>query len=381
MRRLSADEIINLVSGVFPARPEDRRLLLLVDVPRLDSDDSEDWRLRRELAWEWYSFLAAGRDKLGLQQVELAAYPDVGSNNADLPEEVYIHPDPLPELASGLAAAGRKTVLKELLADTQLIIAPTELSATAPLKNFARSFPFRAATMPGFHPAMIPALAVDYREVSRRVELLKEMLDEADGAEIEFRVDGREKFDLYVDLRFRRAHLSSGRFPDPGTAGNLPSGETYIVPYEGEGSTKSLTAGTMPVQLGEEMLFFRISANRAEKVEGQGPEWLKQSEFLTSEPAYGNLAELGFGVLGDFGIKPTGRILLDEKLGFHIALGRSDHFGGIVGASSFNDPKKVIHLDWIYIPEIQPRVEISSIRLKQGEEDREIISSGRYLVF
>jgi len=381
MKSLTAEETINMVAGVFPRLPEDRNLLILVDLPQSADDDNNDWRSRRLMAAEWTSYLRSGREKLGLQKVELAAYPEVGANNADLPAEVFIIREDLPPLAGFLAEKGEKVVLADLLADTQLIIAPTELSATAPLKNFARKFPFRAATMPGFNPDMIPALALDYGEVSRRVELLKAKLDAADTAEIEFLVDGTEKHYLQVDLRFRKAHMSSGRFLPPGTAGNLPSGEAYIVPYEGEGETASLTKGVMPVQIGEEMVFFDIDKNRAGQVRGGGEEWRRQSEYLVAEPAYGNLAELGFGVLGDFGIKPTGRILLDEKLGFHIALGRSDHFGGVVGPSSFNDPKRVIHLDWIYIADIQPRIEIVAIILKNTEVSEIIMSNGRFMVF
>jgi hypothetical protein len=41
-------------------------------------------------------------------------------------------------------------------------MAPTQYSATAPLKNAARKFNLRAATMPGFSPAMIPTLKIDY---------------------------------------------------------------------------------------------------------------------------------------------------------------------------------------------------------------------------
>ena len=40
-------------------------------------------------------------------------------------------------------------------------LSATELSATAPLKVATRASGFRAATMPGFSPAMVPALRLD----------------------------------------------------------------------------------------------------------------------------------------------------------------------------------------------------------------------------
>ncbi len=88
---------------------------------------------------------------------------------------------------------------------------------------------------------------------------------------------------------------------------------------------------------------------------------------LAAEPAYGNMAELGFGVLADFGLEPIGEILLDEKLGLHIAFGRSDHFGGMVGPKDFSSATAVIHLDRIYIPGVMPRIAVRSVILDYAD--------------
>ena len=82
-----------------------------------------------------------------------------------------------------------------------MILAPTELSATAPLKVQARRHGFRAATMPGFGPPMIPALRLDYTEVNRRCVALKVLLDEAIGAQVELTADGRAVNDPRVEPR------------------------------------------------------------------------------------------------------------------------------------------------------------------------------------
>jgi hypothetical protein len=94
------------------------------------------------------------------------------------------------------------------------------------------------------------------------------------------------------------------------------------------------------------------------------------------------MAELGLGVLADFGLRPIGEILLDEKLGLHIAFGRSDHFGGITGPADFSSPREVIHLDRIYIPATQPRIQVESVVLeyKDGASEK-IMQEGKYLVF
>ena len=103
---------------------------------------------------------------------------------------------------------------------------------------------------------------------------------------------------------------------------------------------------------------------------------MDEAKRIIAEPAYANLSELGLGVLGDFGLKPSGSILLDEKLGLHIAFGRSDHFGGTVGPGDFTSPEAVIHLDRVYIAETQPRVKVKQVKLRGEGMDRIIITDG-----
>lgn len=382
MSRLTTRDLVDLVRSVFPPHPGDRVLGVLVDVPRQPGLDNAAWKLRRSMAGEWASALGEGASSVPLEAVHLVAYPDVGSNNADLPAEAFLIAGDLPPEAAGLASAGEKRTFKSLFESLQLFLAPTEFSTTAPLKIAARTHGFRAATMPGFSERMLPALRIDYGEVGRRVALLKERLDRAESAEAVFETDQGRLCPMLFDLRWRSAHESSGRFPDLGTAGNLPSGETYIVPYEGQGAEPSRTKGTLPVQVDEGIVLFKIEANKAVSAEGQGPGFEAEIEHLKREPAYGNMAELGFGVLGDFGLEPVGEILLDEKLGLHVAFGRSDHFGGSVGPGDFSSPGEVIHLDRIYIPATQPRVMVRSVVFHYPDAPPEpIIENGRYLIF
>ena len=387
MPNLNAIELARLVMSVFPSFGDERQLGILVDIPRSDEDDTGAWVERRNIAFQWFALLQEKQSELGgIKTIRCIAYPDVGSNNADLPEVGYELKDMLPPPGDDFSDFGDKIAFSELFSECQLLLAPTQYSTTAPLKNAARTYDFRAATMPGFSPQMIPALRIDYNEVFRRVEILKEKLDAAVRADTVFTVDGKDVYKVSFDLRHRTAHMSSGRFPDRGTAGNVPSGETYIVPYEGEAAEKSATEGVLPVQVGSEVVLFEIAENRAEKVNGYGGEHSsileKEREHLSREPAYGNMAELGFGVLADFGIKPIGEILLDEKLGFHIAFGRSDHFGGAVGPGDFSSPAEVIHLDQVYIPALQPRVAVTEVSLEFPDKGRgTVIADNLYKIF
>jgi hypothetical protein len=377
METISADEWIRLLKAVFPRLPQDKRLAFLIDLPNQPQDDSPDWKRRRELVVNWYKELQPLQSDLGLQ-VSLFAYASVDSNNADLPTAAFQVIGSLPEFSSQLS--GFSQAFDKLFQTIQLFVAPTQFSTTAPLKIAAAKYGFRAATMPGFSPLMIPALRIDYERVNARCVLLKSKLDAAVGARVKFATD-RQTYEMYFDLSHRSAHVSSGRFPQPGTAGNLPSGETYIVPYEGELSEPSRTVGQLPVQFGEEIVVYDVRNNHAVAVVSSGRESEKQAVLLHHEPAYGNMAEFGFGVLADFGVKAVGEILLDEKLGFHIAFGRSDHFGGATGPSSFSSAKSVVHIDRIYVPQLQDQIRLVSIDLLYQERTERIIENDCFVIF
>ena len=375
---LNASELRLLVERVFRPTPADRGLAIIVDVPDARMADNQDWAERRHMARDWYLALRGEAAALGLETVTLAWYRNAGGNNADLPETC--HRDAagvVPDHADALTGAA--IPFADLFASHGIVLAPTELSATAPLKVATRAGGFRAATMPGFLPAMIPALRLDYDEINRRVDLLATWLGAAEGADFRFRV-GDRVHTLHLDLRHRTGHASGGLFPANGVAGNLPSGEAYIVPYEGENKgDPSLSAGEMPVEIDGEVVLYRIEDNRAVEVLSGGPVSEAEARRILDEPAYANLAELGLGVLGDFGLEPTGSILLDEKLGLHLAFGRSDHFGGTVGPDDFSSPDAVIHLDRVYIPAMQPRVTVEEVTLTGPDGDRTIIRDDTFM--
>ena len=357
---MTAAELSALVSRVFQPTPDDARLGVMIDLPDGKVPDDASWAARRAIAAEWVELLAGAGEGY---ETSLLLYPNVHTNNGDLPARCWIHPGgPVPSTAAELDSAA--SVPMDAVFDTfPMLLALTKFSSTAPLKVAARRHPMRAATMPGFSAEMIPALRIDYAEVNRRVDVLKALLDRATGADLVFRHAGGEDR-LHLDLRHRTAHASGGLLPKRGVAGNLPSGESYVVPYEGEvEGDPSRSAGVLPVQFGTEVVRYRIERNRAVEVLTRGPESDREASLLAREPAYANLAELGLGVLAAFGVKPVGAVLLDEKLGLHIAFGRSEHFGGQVGPSAFSSPEAVVHIDRVYVPETQPDVVPQSVDL------------------
>lgn len=380
MNNLSPSELERLISAVFAPTAIDRRLTILVDVPNDAVPDKPAWKDRRAIASEWYQSLKRVQERLRLEELEICYYENVGSNNANLPELCYAYAGNLEGLQTKeLTRIGTPYPMKDVLAQVDILLAPTEFSATAPLKLLAKQYGFRAATLPGFSREMLPALGLDYTKVHERVIFFKQKLDDAVAINAVMS-DSSKEYVSSFDLRFRTAHASSGLIHERGTAGNLPSGEAYIVPNEGE-KEMSQTEGLLPVQFGREVVVFMVERNRAVEVLTEGEESDRQRQLLTEEPAYGNIAEVGIGVLGEFGVKAVGSTLLDEKLGLHIAFGRSDHFGGSTGPAAFSSPKRVVHVDWVYVPSVQPMIEVEEVRLLyEGKKDEMIMKDGKFLV-
>lgn len=360
---LNAGELMALVARVFVPTEADVALGVMIDLPDERVPDDAAWKARRQIAVEWVELLDAREEMIGYR-TRLLLYPNVHTNNGDLPDRCWIHAGgPVPQSVAELDPAAARPMGK--IFDTfPMLMAVTHFSSTAPLKLAARKHSMRAATMPGFSTDMIPALRIDYTEVNRRVDILKNLLDRATGADLVFQhAKGEDR--LHLDLRHRTGHASGGLLPQRGVAGNLPSGEAYIVPYEGElAGDPSRSEGVLPVQFGAEIVCYEIVKNKAVQVLSTGPESDREAALLAKEPAYANLAELGLGVLAAFGVRPVGAVLLDEKLGLHIAFGRSDHFGGQVGPSAFSSPDAVVHIDRVYVKETQPDVAVASVDLR-----------------
>ncbi len=325
------------LTDVFaPAAGE--RCAVMVDLPTGSSPDNEAWKQRRLMAAEWRAGLEALGRKAGFEVLPLVGYPATGSNNADLPEEAE--------------AGGRKVAMASLFDEVSLVLAMTEFSSTAPLCGVCNRRPgahvFRAASMPGIEKRMEQtSLAADYGEVARRCRILKEIFSGADRAEVEFSTGHRCLF----DLRFRVCEADDGYLhrdkSDDLPVINLPSGETFQVPYEGEKEgIPSRTAGELPVGEAGETIVFRVEGNRIVEVKGDSAAAARYREFFRADPARGNIAELAFGCNERAVV--TGNVLEDEKAGFHWAFGRSDHLGGVVGVARFKTPANVVHQDIVY---------------------------------
>lgn len=353
-----------LFTTVFePQRGE--KVTLLVDLPHGEILDTRSWSERRQMALEWQRSLAQTGRKLGVSVNPIVYYLATGQHNG-----------PLPEVAR---SEGNRVSLTELLSDSNIVLALTEYSATAPLMIWGRKLKtLRGASMPGVSKSMeATALSADYKQVARRSEMLVKRLEKAEMAKISF-TTGHE---LRVDLRYRQPHADGGRCPpgaDPPFI-NLPSGEAYQAPYEGERPDEpSRTEGTIPVARGGELVLLKIENNRIVKVLGEGPHALHLHELLEVDAARRNIAEIGLGC-NDKAVVSS-NVLEDEKAGFHWAFGRSEHLGGIVGPEDFADPSHVMHYDIVYAPGSPIGVARLSLEFPNGSSE-EIMHDSRYTIF
>jgi len=338
---------------------------VVVDEPTADVPDNEAWRARRTMADEWRAALAKLGAERGFEVRPLVAFAATGANNADLP-------------ATGVMG-GQSVDLVETLGGSSLALAMTEFSATAPLAHIANEFDdFRAASMPGVEKRMEgTALAADYAQVAARCKTIHDALQGAQLCDVLFSTGHR----CFFDLRQRSAEMDDGflhRGMKDDPIINLPSGETFIVPYEGEiYGLPSWTAGTIPVVEDDEMVLFHVVANCIQVVEGDGPVAERYAEFFNDDPARSNIAEVAFGV-NDMA-EVTGCVLEDEKAGFHWAFGRSDHLGGVVGVDDFDTPENVVHQDIVYAKGNPIQIERADVVHPDGRRVT-IIENGDYKV-
>jgi hypothetical protein len=366
MDMAKAFDLEKLLVDVF-APQVGEQVLVMTDLPHGDLSDNEAWANRRRMAAEWQSAFQQLGSRTGFTVHPLLTYEATGAHGAPLPDKGQL--------------GGESVRLADILSATNIAVALTEFSATAPLIGFMDTRPgLRAASMPGISRQMVgTALSADYTEVARKSHMLADRLNRATGAKVQFST-GHE---VYFDLRHRKAEADDGQLHADKTGVrliNLPSGEACIAPYEGELEAQpSKTEGTIPADYNGELVLYRLRENRVVEIIGDSLRAAEMRDYFAVDEARRNIAELGMGCNDKAVI--SGSVLEDEKvLGLHWAYGLSQHIGGVTGPSQFSDPKHVVHQDIVY-----PKggaVEIASLVLEyENGSGEEIIRNAEYTIF
>ena len=356
-----AFNVQKLFTDVF--NPEkDETVLIIVDTAKEKQQETREWQLRHQMATEWHKEIESLGKKIGFCVLPIVKYPATFKQNADLPW-----------------SEGEPTSLNEALSKATIALALTEFSASAPLITWSKSHSdFRCASMPMVKKTMEQtSLAADYKEVGKRCRELKYILEGTQGIDIVFSTG----HGCYFDVRFRECITEDGYLPrnkEGFRLINLPSGETFYAPYEGEKGEPSLTSGELPIMKNGELVVFKVEENSIVEIMGDGPHANDFKEFFAADAARRNIAECAFGTNPKAVV--TGNVLEDEKAGFHWAYGRSDHIGGITGVNSFTSPENVVHFDWVYAKDSPISVQ-EARAIFEGNKTVIIIQNGEYVVF
>jgi aminopeptidase len=285
--------------------------------------------------------------ELGLCGGDLFAYQITGGSNLDLPDVAWT-----PE---GVQVSLEKSVYPNF----DILLCISTYSATAPLTAFAKQFGFRGATLHGINPIILrTGLSVDYNEVSRQAETLRLAMTCADSFEIDFEVSG-QKATLKLMCDGQEAQKSHGlcRGDKPDVA-NLPAGEVYFVPTGAEGQFPRLYEDGS-------LAMFEVTGGRIHKatfISGNRATIDAQNQLFATDPATGELGELGFGTQD---LPASGRDIQDEKIlgTLHVATGRSDHLGGHLTPDQFKVAKNATHNDILFSSTKTPSIRVPQARM------------------
>jgi aminopeptidase len=223
-----------------------------------------------------------------------------------------------------------------LMGQFDVVLCPTSKSLTHTDSRRAASVAgARVATLPGVTEAiMVRCMNADYHEIAARTYRLCERLERTKVV----RVTAPAGTDITMPIAGRHAHASSGLFREKGQWGNLPTGEAYLAPLEGQSEGVVVVDGSMAgLGLLSRPLRIAVEGGYATEITG-GVEAGTLAALLEPHGRDARtVAEFGIGT-NDKAIL-TGIILEDEKVmgTIHVAFGDNKSMGGTVRVASHLD--------------------------------------------
>jgi len=252
-------------------------------------------------------------------------------------------------------------LIEEAMKKSDVVIIPTAKSAThTDARINACAAGARVGTMPGItQDTMERCFSVDYKKIAERTIKLNDIMTDANDVHITTPAGTDIKF----SIKGIKGIASTGIVSEPGKFGNLPSGESYLMPVEGDAEGVFIVDGSM-AGLGliedDEKLTIKVEKGFATDITG-GEAAKKLIKLLEphGKPAR-NIAEFGVGT--NDGARVIGEILEDEKVmgTVHLALGNNKSMGGTVGVQ--------LHLDGIMM---NPSFTL---------DGKEIMKDGKFLI-
>lgn len=218
----------------------------------------------------------------------------------------------------------------EMMKMVDVVLCPTTKSLThTDARREACKAGRRVGTLPGItEEVMIRTMSADYHRIAELTYKVSEILDIGRTAHLTTPLGT----DIAIPINGIKAISSTGLITKPGTFGNLPSGESYLMPEEGKSSGVFIVDGSMAGigKIIDKPVKIRVKDGIATEISG-GKEADKLMDMIENvgEEAR-NLAELGVGT--NYMAIITGEILEDEKVAgtVHLALGNNVSMGGTV---------------------------------------------------
>lgn len=197
--------------GTIAAPKQGERMLFLTDYS--EGKPSAQGAGRQELVSRWYKAASLLSQQKGFNLLPLALYRQTGKNNADLPK------------SAATQGGGHIDDLPSLVKSSNIAIAMSEYSASAPLKNLAASAPsLRVVSMPGVNAEMEGAMSADYARIDERARRLLPILQSASGFEAIFDGAGVPRgTSLHIDTRASNWIIDSGSCHNKWDFINFPS--------------------------------------------------------------------------------------------------------------------------------------------------------------
>lgn len=250
----------------------------------------------------------------------------------DLAAEVFVI-EMLPRKTNGEEPPGP---IAQLMREVDVVLCPTSKSLThTDARRAASAQGVRVATLPGVtEEIMVRCMNADYHRIAARTAQLCERL----GRTSVVRVEAPAGTNMVMPIAGRKAHASSGLFREDGQWGNLPTGEAYLAPLEGQSHGVVVVDGAMAgIGMVRKPIRIVVEGGYATEITG-GDEARRLVELLEPHGRDArNVAEFGIGT-NDKAIL-TGAIIEDEKVmgTIHIAFGDNKSMGGNVRVASHLD--------------------------------------------
>ncbi len=225
-----------------------------------------------------------------------------------------------------------------IMKNVDVIIAPTSKSISHTRARMEASMSgTRIATLPGVtEEILLRGMLADYEKIAVRTQKLATILSKAKKA----RIETENGTNISFNLSNRGAHADTGTIQKPGSFSNLPAGEAYIAPIEGDTEGTIVFDGSFAgIGTLKESIVVEIKKGYISNVSGGQEAEELEKIFDKAGKAGRNVAELGMGTNERAEI--SGNILEDEKVmgTLHVAFGDNSTFGGLTESK--------IHLDGI----------------------------------